>query len=62
MENSNDKKKREEKVGGLLFVAFMFLGIGLGVIFGNFLAGLLIGMGVGFLAKAIFHLSREKKS
>jgi hypothetical protein len=35
---------------GLLFVAFMFLGVGLGLAVNNPGAGTLIGMGVGFLA------------
>ena len=35
-----------------LFVALMFLGLGLGMLFGQAGAGVIIGMGVGFLASA----------
>ncbi|SHG57781.1 hypothetical protein [Ornithinibacillus halophilus] len=42
--------------GGIAFVGCMFLGLGIGMIFGNAGAGVLIGMGVGFLAMALFGL------
>ncbi len=36
-------------LGGLVFVACMFIGMGIGLLFGRSGAGCLIGMGVGFL-------------
>ncbi len=43
--------KRDES-SGLLFVAFMFLGMGVGYLLGDTAAGLFIGMGIGFMAMA----------
>ncbi|WP_293174253.1 hypothetical protein [Oceanithermus sp.] len=36
---------------GNVFVGFMFLGMGLGWLFGHLAAGLFIGMGLGFIAQ-----------
>ena len=43
MDNKKDKK------GGYAFVGCMFIGVGIGYLIENFLAGASIGMGVGFL-------------
>ena len=40
--------KKNEK-GEYVFVGCMFIGVGIGYLVGNFLAGASIGMGVGFL-------------
>ena len=37
-----------------IFVGCMFIGIGIGYLFGHIPEGTLIGMGIGFLAKFIF--------
>lgn len=39
--------------GGIAFVGCMMLGIGIGMLFNKAGAGVMIGMGVGFLAMAI---------
>ena len=55
---SNGKEKKE--IGGLVFVACMFIGAGIGLLFGRADVGGAIGMGVGFLAMALLK-SREVK-
>ena len=37
-----------------MFVGFMFLGLGIGFLVGNVPAGILIGMGIGFIAQEYF--------
>jgi len=41
------------KRGGI-FVGFMFLGLGIGMLFGNAGAGVIIGMGIGFILSELF--------
>ncbi len=50
----------EEGSSGLVFVAFMFIGMGIGYLLGNTAAGLFVGMGTGFLAMAYLK-PREKE-
>ena len=45
--------KKDEK-GEYVFVGCMFIGVGIGYLVGNFLAGASIGIGVGFLSKLLF--------
>lgn len=45
-------KEKYPDIGSLVFVAFMFIGIGIGMLAGNVAAGTLIGMGLGFLGMA----------
>ncbi|WP_170848206.1 hypothetical protein [Lentibacillus halodurans] len=40
--------------GGIAFTGCFFLGIGMGMWAGDTAAGTMIGMGVGFLAMALF--------
>ena len=42
-----------------IFIGFMFLGLGLGMLYGNTGAGLLIGMGIGFIVSSL--LSKGKR-
>jgi len=55
MENQD---RNDYKVGGILFAGCMFLGMGIGKIFDEAGTGMLIGMGIGFLASAL--LSRKR--
>ena len=44
---------RRRDISGPLFVAFMFLGMGIGFLFDKVAPGLFIGMGLGFFAMAV---------
>jgi len=46
------KKKKEDR-SGLFIPAGLFLGLGFGAMYGNYAAGVLLGLGVGFLGMAI---------
>jgi len=46
-------KKVKDKKSDLVFVGCLFLGLGTGMYFGNVAVGVLIGLGVGFITKAI---------
>lgn len=49
----------EKKLGTLLVLAGLFVGIGVGLIMDETAAGTLIGLGVGFLATFIAVLARK---
>lgn len=51
MEN---QKNETNKISGIIFIGIMFIGIGVGKYIDNTTVGTLIGMGVGFLASAIY--------
>lgn len=59
------KKSKQEKtaqsIGGLIFVACLFLGGGLGSMLGNVSIGAMIGMGIGFLAMAGIYIYYRAK-
>ena len=44
--------------GSTAYVGCMFIGMGLGYAFNNFLVGLFIGMGVGFIVMAALRSRR----
>jgi hypothetical protein len=46
------KKKKEDK-SGLFIPAGLFLGLGWGALYGQWAAGVLIGLGIGFLGMGI---------
>ena len=52
MDNKKDKK------GEYAFLGCMFIGVGIGYLIGNFLAGASIGMGVGFLSMILFKANK----
>ena len=45
----NKNKSRSNVVGGLIFVGALMMGLGFGIAFGNPGAGLMLGIGVGFI-------------
>ena len=51
---ANEKQKPDRSgVSGLVFVGFLILGLAIGFLIGNVVAGLLGGLGIGFIAMAI---------
>jgi hypothetical protein len=53
-----DREKRRG-MGGLFIPAGLFIGMGLGFVYGNIPAGIFIGLGAGFAAFAIAALMRK---
>jgi hypothetical protein len=45
--------------GNLMFVGLMFIGIAVGLLFNEVSAGTLIGMGTGFIVRAIYGTKRK---
>ena len=52
-------EKEERNPSGLLFIASMFIGAGIGMLFGETAVGGAIGMGVGFLLMAFIRTKTE---
>ena len=46
---------------GKIFVGFMFVGIGIGMLFGETGSGTMLGMGLGFIANSIFSKKNKTK-
>ena len=59
--DNNDSKKTAQKVGGLLFVGCMFLGMAAGWYFSKLNIGLFGGMGLGFIMMAVTYMSAANK-
>jgi len=57
MENQN---KEVNKLGGMIFIGFMFVGIAAGLYFKNVAVGTLAGLGVGFIASAMYRSEKNK--
>ena len=49
-----ENHENNNKIAAIIFVGFMFIGIGIGKYLDNTGVGTLIGLGVGFLASAIY--------
>ena len=60
-DNNNEAKKTAQKVGGLLFVGCMFLGMAAGWYFEAFQIGMFGGMGLGFIMMAVTYMSAANK-
>ncbi|NDC42045.1 MAG: hypothetical protein EBZ77_10930 [Chitinophagia bacterium] len=59
MEQVNE---RVENISWVAFIGFMFLGMGIGACFNQPGIGMLIGMGVGYLAEAVLTSTIKQKS
>jgi putative Mn2+ efflux pump MntP len=46
------EKRRERKMGGIFIPAFLFIGVGIGLLVGQPGVGALVGIGIGFIAMA----------
>ena len=55
----NEVKKRTISPWAVLLPGCMFLGMGMGYLFGSVKAGLLIGMGAGFILVGIFYMKGQ---
>ena len=55
------KRKKEKHIADLLFIAGLFIGLGIGMIFNHATAGVLIGMGCGFIASFVAKLLMKRK-
>ena len=53
MSEDSDESKQKKDITGLFIPAGLFLGMGIGWVFGLLVPGLFIGLGVGFAAMAI---------
>ena len=54
------KKKIKEDDSGLFIPAGLFVGLGFGAISGNWAAGTLFGLGIGFLGTAIVRAWKKR--
>jgi len=52
-------ENRGNKVGGILLIGCMFLGLGIGKLYGNIGVGVLLGLGVGFLFLAAARMKNK---
>lgn len=55
------KKNMGQTIGGIVFVGFMMIGMGLGFYYNQLLPGIFIGMGAGFVAMGIIWALLHKK-
>ncbi len=54
-------REDDDSPGGLFIPAGVLGGMGFGLLFGNFIAGLFIGLGVGFTLFALYEIFRKKQ-
>ena len=58
MEN---KKNTTSIIAGVVFVGFMFIDLGTGILYHKIPVGILLGMGCGFLAMGLIYALYRKK-
>lgn len=62
MENTDKSaKETSRRVGGLLFVGCMFIGMAAGKYYDNMTIGMFGGMGIGFIMMAVVIMSAANK-
>ena len=49
----DQKMKNSSAIGGVVFVGCMFIGLGLGMFYHHLVVGLMLGMGIGFVAMGV---------
>jgi len=54
-------KRKEDDISGLAFVGCLFLGLGIGMLYGNAGGGVLLGLGAGFIVMAFLRYFLGKK-
>jgi 4-amino-4-deoxy-L-arabinose transferase-like glycosyltransferase len=55
-----DEQCKRRRGAGLFIPGFMFIGLGVGILFKNAGAGVLLGLGVGFIIWGIFRIIDSK--
>jgi putative Mn2+ efflux pump MntP len=56
------EKHRERRMGGIFIPAFLFIGVGIGLLVGQPGVGALVGIGVGFIAMAAARTRQQMKA
>lgn len=57
----DDKTKNTSTIAGVIFVGCMMIGLGLGILYNKTAVGILLGMGIGFIAMGgVWALFRQK--
>ena len=51
--------KEKNKLGGMLIVAGVLIGVGVGLYYGRPDVGVLVGIGSGFLTAVVLHLVKK---
>lgn len=57
---SQQAQKSIEKTAGAIFVGFMFIGMGIDMVFDQSGFGMFIGMGLGFIVAAMYRSEKNK--
>ena len=49
----DEKKQNTSTIAGVVFVGCIFIGLGLGLLYNATATGILLGMGIGFIAMGV---------